>query len=219
MRVVSGTVAGVDLIPGAGAGGRTLFYPPRWKLLLLAAASAFFALLGLGISRADVAWLSWIGRGLLVAFSVSTVVMLVRTLRPGPTVIFDADGFTDRTTLMPTGLVRWEEITVVRKREIGRGRGTERVLEVVLADPDRFYARPRPLLRRLDDRVRRLLKTPDVSIPGSMVSKPMRVVIEELQRWRPDLQVLELPPPLPKARVFNRRSQHPTRHHPEPPRW
>lgn len=195
---------------------QTRFYPPRVKLLLLAAGSAVFVAIGYLASLADLTWLSWLGWAALVGFGAATAVILARALRPGPTVVLTRDGIVDRTTLAPTGLVRWDEITVVRKKEIGRGRGSERLLEVVLRDPETFHARERSPLRRLADRYRRALKHPDVSIPSSMVSAPIQQVIDDVQRWQPELQVLDLPPELPKVRLFKRG---PTRQHPRPPRW
>jgi hypothetical protein len=181
---------------------------------MLAGASAFFAAVGYIASRSDYSLLSWIGWIMLVGLGAGTFVMLGRALRPGPTLILDERGITDRTTLVPTGLVRWEEITVVRKREIGRGMGSERMLDVVLTNPGAFRTRPRPLARRLVDAYRRVVKQPDVHIPGSMVASPMPEVIDEIRRWRPQLQVLELPPPRP--RVLGRRQPG---KHPRPPGW
>jgi hypothetical protein len=196
----------------------TRFYPPRWRLMLLTTTSLFFAFIGWAASRSDNGGVAGIGWTVLVLFGAAALVVLARALRPGPTLTIDAEGITDRTTLAPTGLVRWDEITVVRKREIGRGRGSERMLEVVLNDPAAFYRRSRSWSRQLADRYRVLLKHPDVSVPGSMVSVPMDKLIEELRSWRPDLQVLDLPPRHPRARLFGRR-RYPTRQHPSPPRW
>lgn len=210
---------GVNLVPGAPDREQTRMYPPRAKLLVLAAGSLVAAGIGYLMRMADVAVLAGLGWILLVGFGLATALVLVRALRPGPTVAFDANGITDRTTLAPTGLVRWEDITVVRKREIGRGRGSERLLEVMLTDPDAFYARPRTVWRRLADRYRRLFKQPDVSLPGSMVDRPMQAVIDEIHRWRPDLQVLELPPPVPRLRHLFGRPSRPSDQHPKPPRW
>lgn len=213
---IVGYGCGVDVIPGADQ-RESRFYPPRWKLLLLATTSAFFALVGFAITSASFWWLAGIGWAMVVGFSLTTVVMLARALRPGPTVVFDAQGIVDRTTLIATGRVRWEEITVVRKREIGRGRGRERVLELVLADPEAFHGRQQPVSQRLAQRLRRVVGGgPHLSIPGTMVNRPMPIVIEELRRWRPDLQVLELPPPLPRLRF--KRAPGPGRG-PDLPRW
>lgn len=195
---------------------QTRFYPPRVQLVLMALGSLLLAGVGYLASMSDMAWLSVLGWLVVVVFLATTAVVLARALRPGPTVVLNADGIVDRTTLAPTGLVRWEEITVVRKREIGRGRGSERLLEVVLEDRDAFFARSRTPLRRLADGYRRALKHADVSIPGSMVSGPIQQVIDELQRWRPQLQVLDLPPQLPRMRLIKRGA---TRQHPKPPRW
>jgi hypothetical protein len=197
-------------------GEQTRFYPPRFTLLLMAGGAALFAGIGYRFSLSSMTWLVWFGWVFLVAFSAAALVLLARALRPGPTLVLTAEGVFDRTTLAPTGLVRWDEIAAVRKREIGRGRGSERLLEVVLDDPEEFQARPRSPLRRLADRYRRAMKHPDVSIPGSMVSGPIQGVIDALLRRRPELQILDLPAELPKLRLFK---QGPMRQHPRPPRW
>lgn len=187
----------------------TRFYPPRIRLLLLGLGCVLAAGICAIPTRADhpfLAGLGWLGVGLL---ALALVVLLARAIRPGPTLVIDAQGITDRTTIAPNGLVRWEEIIVIRKREIGRGRSAERLLEVVLADPDRFRARPRSRLGRLIDRYRDLLKHPLVSIPGSMVSEPMQRVADEIRRWRPELLVLEGPPPPPPKFRSRRRPQPP----------
>jgi hypothetical protein len=206
----------VELIPPARP-TEARFYPPRFKLLALSATSGLFTFIGYAISRVDFVLFSLLGWAMAVGFGLATAVMLVRTLRPGPTLVVNAVGIIDRTTLVPTGLVRWEQISLVRKREIGRGRSSERLLDVVLEDEEAFYARPRSWLRRVGDRYRQLIKLPDVSVPGSMVSKPLQAVLDAMQRWRPDLPVLGLPPALPKPRIFGR--QRAARHEFGPPRW
>jgi hypothetical protein len=208
---------GVDSIPSPGDGQpQTRFHPPRIKLVVMAAGSLLLASVGYLMSLSRITWLSVVGLVLAVLFAAMALVVLARALRPGPTVVLTRDGIVDRTTLAPTGLVRWDEINVVRKREIGRGRSSERVLDVVLADRDAFFDRPRSLPRRIVDRYRKAMKHPDVSIPASMVSTPIQDVIDELHRWRPDLQVLELPPQFSKMQLIKRG---PIKEHPKPPRW
>jgi hypothetical protein len=209
----------VELIPGSPAPDATSYYPPRWRLLLLALTCAFLTAVFALPTLAESAF--WVGLGWLgvTGFGIATIVLLMRALRPGPTVLIDDTGITDRTTLSPTGLIRWGEITVIRKKEIGRGMGAERLLEVILANPDEFRARPRSWLWRAIDGYRALLKQPAVSIPGSMVSAPLPRLMDEIRRRRPQLQVLEGPPPAPsKFRMVGRR-QRPRRQHPDLPRW
>lgn len=191
---MNGTVADVE---------ETVIYPPRVKLLAFALACA--AVAGLGFALAAVAApVLAVTAGLVgVATGAGAVVLMWRALRPGPSLRVCAEGIVDRTGLSPVGLVRWEEIAAIRKREIGRGRGAERLLELVLIDPEEFSARPRSAARRVADRYRRVLKHPPVAIPGSMVSRPLGEVVDEVHRRRPELPVMELPPPLPG--LFGRR--------------
>lgn len=218
----------VDLIPDPAttAGDATRYYPPRWRLLLHALGLGFVLLvLLLPALNANpvMAGISWF---LLVLVGIPTAVLVVRALRPGPTVLVDANGITDRTTLAPNGLVRWDQITVIRKKEIGRGMGAERLLEVVLSDPAGFASRRRSWFGRLTDRYRALLRQPAVSIASSMVSAPMSALIAEIRRRQPTLQVLEGPPPRPGKLATVRRAAGYSRGrigrpgpYQDPPRW
>lgn len=210
----------MDLIPNSPDGEATRYSPPRGKLLLHTLTAwfvgAIFLLpaLNAGPVLAGLGWL------IVVLLGVAGLVLLVRAVRPGPTVLIGREGITDRTTLAPIGLVRWEEITVIRKKEIGRGMGAERLLEIVLSDPEEFRSRHTGWLRWLTGRYRAVLRQPMVSLPGSMVSVPMQKLMDEIRRRRPELQVLEGPPPAPsKLHMLRRRQQPPGRKHPELPRW
>ena len=198
----------------------TRYYPPRWRLWLLVLGCLFLVAVLLLPATSDVPFLigiGWLGVG---SIALAAAVLVALALRPGPSVVIDGQGITDRTTLAPTGLVRWDEITVIRKREVGRGMGAERLLEVVLSDPDGFRARPRSVLRRLSDRYRAALRQPAVSIAGSMVSVPLQVVMEDIRQRRPQLQVLEGPPPAPpKTRLLSGSQRRSGRQHPDLPRW
>lgn len=186
------------MVPATGR-APTLVHPPRWRLLLLAASCVVFAAIGTVPLHAEHPFYVTVGALGVAVFALGAALLMWRALRPGPTVVIDAEGITDRTTLAPLGLVRWEEIAAVRQREIGRGRGREPLLELVLADPDRFRARPASPLRRLVHRYRELVSQPYVHIPGSMVSMPLPELIARLRSWRPDLLVME-PPPAPPRR-------------------
>lgn len=196
------------------------FSPPRLRLLPLVLTTVFFGLLGLLMAGADGFW-RWTGLLLMIIFAAATLVLVARMVRPGPSLVVDAEGIIDRTTLLPTGRVPWREIAALRKREIGRGMGRERLLEVVLLDPDRFRARPRGWARRLADAYRGVIKQPDVTIPGSMVTAPLATVVAEIQRRRPQLDLLELPPPQPGlfARLGRGKAGPPRRRHPDVPQW
>lgn len=199
-------------------GDRISFYPPRLRLLLLVLACGLFGVIFWLMAQsgsAIIAGIGWVGVTLM---AIAAVVLLLRALRPGPTVVIDEIGIIDRTTLAGPDLVRWEEITVIRKKEIGRGRGAERLLEIVLTDPDEFHGRPRGLRRRLIERYRGALRQPLVSIPGSMVSAPIQQVMDTIRQRRPGLQVLEGPPPPPPRFRFSRRPPS-KRQHPDLPNW
>lgn len=173
------------------------FSPPRWQLLLHALGTAVFVGVGVVMAGSRMAGWRWTGILLAALFAMVTLVLLARALRPGPTVVVDADGIIDRTTLLPTGRVHWDEIAAVRKREIGRGMGRERLLELVLRDPVEFRARHTGWPRRVAAGYRDLLKQPQVTIPASMVAVRMEAVVSEIRRRRPQLDVMELPPPRP----------------------
>lgn len=201
--------------------GGAAFFPPRVRLLGLAAGTAAVASLGLLLTGAPIGF--WRSTGYLatVVAGLATVVLVARAVRPGPTLVVDSHGIVDRTTLLPVGRVRWEEIAAVRKRELGRGVGRERFLEVVLFDRDRFRTRPRGLPRRVVDGYRALVRHPDVTIPGSMVAAPLHLVVEAIRQAQPRVDVLELPPPEPGlvSRMFRPRFHPPRRRRPQFPRW
>ena len=211
----------VDLFPSSPGGPATRYYPPRWKLLAMALACfgvcAILLVPARSIDRPVVAGTCWV---VITLVAAAGLVLGWRAVRPGPTVVIDGQGITDRTTLAPIGLVRWEEITVIRKREIGHGMGTERMLEIMLNDPAAFHSQRRGWLQRATYGVRRALRQPQVCVPGSMVAVPMQVVIDEIRQRRPSLQVLEGPPPAPpKLQAFRRRRPQTGRQHPDMPRW
>ncbi|MPZ28782.1 MAG: hypothetical protein GEV12_20890 [Micromonosporaceae bacterium] len=209
----------MDLTAHSPDGGATRYYPARWRLLVLVLTCAFLVAVFLlpALNAGPVlAGISW---GIVFLLGVAGLVLLWRAVRPGPSIVLDRDGITDRTTLAPIGLVRWEEITVIRKKEIGRGMGAERLLEVMLADPDGFRSRSNGWQRQATNRYRAALRHPLVSIPGSMVSVPMQVLMDDIRQRRPELQVLEGPPPAPSKFHMLRRRQQPGRKHPELPRW
>lgn len=192
------------------------FFPPRWKLLLHALGTAGFVAIGAVMAGSHNPGWRWTGIVLALLFAVVSLVLLARALRSGPTLVVDADGIVDRTTLLPTGRLGWTEIAAVRKREIGRGMGRERLLEVVLRDPAQFRARPRTWAWRVAARYRDLIKQPQVTIPASMVAGPQDAVIREIRRQRPELDVMELPPPRPGvfASLFGRTGRQQPRRRP-----
>lgn len=203
---------------GSGAGDPTRFYPPRWRLLVLVLTCLFLAAVSYVPTLSAFGALVWSGWVMLVLFALAAVVLLLRAVRPGPTVMIDEHGITDRTTLAPVGRIDWADITVIRKKEIGRGMGAERLLEIVLADPAGYRTRPRSWLRRLTEGYRAALRQPVVSIPGSMVSVPMQQVIDAIQRRRPQLEVLAGPPAPPSKFRFAPKPPA-RRQHPDLPRW
>lgn len=208
----------MDPTESLGAGERRRYHPPRGRLLGLVVTCLFIVAVSYLPTRADLPFLVGLGWTMIVLLSLAAVVLLLRALRPGPTVIIDDLGITDRTTLAPAGFLPWGDITVIRKKEIGRGMGAERLLEVVLSDQAEFHARPRSWLRRLTEGYRRLLKQPVLSIPASMVSVPMQAVMDEIRQRRPELQILEGPPPAPSKFRWGTKPQS-RRQHPDLPRW
>lgn len=180
------------------AGDRLVVGPPRLRLLLLV-GTCLFAIAILWVPAqyggSVMRTIGWFGIVLLLP---AVLVLLARALRPGPTLVVDEQGITDRTSLAPTGLIRWDEITVVRKREIGRGSTAERMLEIVLVDPEGFcQSRLGDTGWQLQRRWRALLKQPMVAVPGSMVAMPLAQVATEIRKRQPQLEVLEGPPPMP----------------------
>ncbi|QSB12645.1 hypothetical protein JQS43_13110 [Natronosporangium hydrolyticum] len=221
MRSVADPGYGVS-VDGAGSspapGGETVFYPPRGRLLLLAAGTGFMALASYLPTLSRFTLLVVGGWIMIVLLMIAALVLVARALRPGPSVVVDSDGIIDRTTLGPCGRIRWEEINVVRKREIGRGMGAERLLEILLTGQAAEQRRPAGWLRRLTERYRAALKQPPISLPGSMISVPMQGVVDALRQHRPQLEVLQGPPPAPSKFRWGPKPEK-RRQHPQLPRW
>jgi hypothetical protein len=103
----------------------------------------------------------------LVLFAPITVAALIRALRNRPVLVLDADGLTDRASLLAGGFVPWQEIQRIEDRPVRR-----RVfVAITVTDRAAFLARQSAWHRFLH-RINGPMAAGDILIPDSML--PMR---------------------------------------------
>jgi hypothetical protein len=129
----------------------------KWKMLLIIGGALLFVVAGVVFFNMDPAeiearrrWNSpWLvhGVGLLaMAMGAAGVLGVGRKLFDGrPGLVLDDRGLTDNSSLFAAGFVPWSEITGVSVRAVHGS--NQKILYVLLADPERFIAKFGPLRR------------------------------------------------------------------------
>jgi hypothetical protein len=113
----------------------------------------------------------------LVFFGPVTLALLVRALRNHPVLILDADGFTDRSTLIAAGPVAWPDVSRIDERPF-----MNRVfVAVTLIDPAAFRAR-QSAWRRLVIHLNRRLVRGDIFIPDNVLPMPPAELVKTMRR-------------------------------------
>ena len=103
----------------------------------------------------------------LLFFGPIVLVQLLRGIRHQPVLVLDADGFTDRSTLISAGFVPWQEVQRIEERTFRK-----RVLvAVTVTDRAAFRAR-QSAWRRLLLRINGPMVAGDILIPENVL--PMR---------------------------------------------
>src|SRR5260370_11649333 len=124
-----------------------------------AAACAAF-----GIKWWMVADAALVGTGVAVVcvgfFALCALYCVVKMCDRTPGLVLDRDGIIDNSTGVAAGRVRWEEITDIRYRRLGR----QRLVTIDVVDPRRFVERG-GALRRLLTRVTTTPPRTPITIP------------------------------------------------------
>jgi hypothetical protein len=153
-------------------------YSSRGRLLLLLVGSlVLVALSGLAFGFGPVGPV--VGVLGVVVFGCAAAFLVRRLLVRRPVLVLDAEGLEDRASASGAGRVRWDQVADVGVQSMGGNR----VLSVVLRDPEALLAGQPALRRRVMAANTRLLGTP-VNIPLSAVDVPEQQLLDAVDRWR-----------------------------------
>jgi hypothetical protein len=129
----------------------------KWKMLLVIGGAMLFVVAGVVFFNMDPAEIEarrrwntpWLvhGIGLLaMTMGVAGVLGVGRKLFDGrPGLVLDEHGLTDNSSLFSAGFVPWSDITGVSVRAVHGS--NQKILYVLLADPERFIAKFGPVRR------------------------------------------------------------------------
>ena len=118
-----------------------------------------------------------IGLVALVICGPIALALLVRAIRNKPTLILNANGFTDQSSLLGAGFVRWQEVQRIEDRLFRR-----RVfVTVTLTDRAAFRARL-PAWHRLILRLNGPMAAGDILIPDSVLSMSPAALVKTMRR-------------------------------------
>jgi hypothetical protein len=164
----------------------TVYQPSLRRTVLLALAS-------LGLTAGS-AWLLVIHSSLkaelfgavgVAFFGLGAVVLTYRVLRRGPELVITDEGLDHRSW----GRVAWSQIRAVGIREISVRNTKQRMIEVVLHDPD-AHVRAAPLASRALMRANQHAGFSPVNISAVTLGVPLTEVLAAMIRHRPDLVVM-----------------------------
>jgi hypothetical protein len=118
-----------------------------------------------------------IGTLALVVFVPVTVVFLLRAIRNRPVLVLDAEGFTDRGSVISAGHVSWQEVQRIEEKPAGR-----RVfVAVTVNDRDAFRAR-QSAWHRLLLRLNGPMVAGDILIPDSVLPMSPAELVKTMRR-------------------------------------
>lgn len=155
----------------------------RTVLLALAAlgfvAASVWLLASHRSMRAEVAG----GAGVLF-FALGAAVLIYRLIRRRPELVITDDGFTHRTW----GRVAWSDVQAVGIREIRVRNTSQRMIEVVLHDPD-AHVNAAPVATRTLMRVNQRAGYSPINISAVTLPDPLTDVVAAMKRHQPNLVV------------------------------
>lgn len=177
-------------------GERIIVYAERGRVLLRAIAGvavlALFVAGGLWV-RTVVANVLWqiaitVGIGFLLCFGgVPTLLLLLRTVMTGPTIVVNADGILDNGSMIATGrgLLRWNETLGVEEYDFSPNPSlaiTYRYLEINVADPRAIEGR-QPLWKRALARFAGPRQSTGFRIQRALLDRPPDALVTAINRY------------------------------------
>ncbi|MER7284076.1 STM3941 family protein [Dactylosporangium sp. NPDC000244] len=115
-------------------------------------------------------------------FSLAAATLIYRLIRRGPELVITDEGFAYRTW----GSVAWSEVRAVRIREIKVRGTTQRMIEVVLRDPD-AYVDGAPVAARMLMRANRRAGFSPINISAVILPVSLHDVLAAMKRHQPNL--------------------------------
>jgi hypothetical protein len=113
----------------------------------------------------------------LVFFTPVTLVYLLRAIRNGPVLVLDADGFTDRGSIISAGYVPWQEVQRIEERPVRR-----RVFVAVTVNDRAAFRARQPAWHRLLMRLNGPMVAGDILIPDSVLPMSPAELVKTMRR-------------------------------------
>jgi hypothetical protein len=162
----------------------------RSKMLLLLGASLLFVFAGawiFGLDAAEIAAqrrynnpliMHGAGMAAMMLGGLGAIVMVRKLVDRRPGLVLDAHGLTDNSSAVSAGLIPWRDIAGF---EVHRIQG-QRLLYVLLHDPDAYIARCGPIKRVLLRANQRIAASP-IAITSNALSMDFDTVVALTERY------------------------------------
>ncbi|MEV7020874.1 STM3941 family protein [Kitasatospora sp. NPDC093558] len=161
----------------------TVYAQARRKTVLLLLGAVAFTVVGALLLWQHDTLKGLIGGALAVPFfGAAAVLLAVRLVRNRPELVLDAHGLEH----VQLGRIAWTEVTAVRVRTMTVRGSTQRMIEVVLADPAAYLARA-PRLVRAGAGLNRSLGCGPANIAANTLPVPLEEVLAAVHRHHPRL--------------------------------
>jgi hypothetical protein len=172
--------------PGVSVDSERVIELSRAKLVMLIAASLLMAALGFWfyfasgggslvttLGRFGPAWMIHaLGAVAALFFGACAVYAIAKAFDRKPGLVLGTEGLVDNSSAVAAGFIPWSDVTGV---EIFRS-GTQKMLVIRVADPEKYIARGNPLKRALNR-----ANTGMVGSPIAISSNTLRIPFNELR--------------------------------------